>query len=240
MSVRGLDDLAVGRRPVSPFRRGAIDIVPLTVGTVPFGILIGVAAAESHIDTFVGWLTGPLMVGGSAQLAALGLLDAGASVAVILGTVVMINARSMLYSAALAETFTAQPRWFRWSAPYALVDQMYLVVTAGTTGIDDPGWLRRYYLAAAAVLFGAFWGAMALGAVLGPVIPAAWRLGFAVPLLFLGMLVPALRTRPAVVSAVVAVAVAVGASWMPNGLGLLTAIVLGAAAGTIAEGVEHD
>lgn len=217
-------------------RRAVLDIAPLTVGVIPFALVIGVAAAESSVDGFVGWLSGPLLAGGSAQLAALHLVDDGAAIGAVLVAVAVINARGMLYSAALAPVFAVQPRWFRWLAPYILVDQMYAVVTSGTTATDSPVVVRRYYLVAGGVLFGVWFATLAAGAVMGPVIPVSWELGFAVPLLFVAMAVPAVNSRPALVAATVAGLVVFGFAWLPSGLGLVAATVAGAVAAALVDG----
>ena len=51
-------------------------MLPWLTGIVPFGLVIGVRAAQADIPTLAGWLTGPLLFGGSAQLAVIDLLDA--------------------------------------------------------------------------------------------------------------------------------------------------------------------
>ena len=78
---------------------GAKAMTPWLIGVVPFGLVIGVSAARADIPTFAGWLTGPLMFGGSAQVAVIDLLDHGASTFVVLAAVVAINLRLVLYSA---------------------------------------------------------------------------------------------------------------------------------------------
>jgi predicted branched-subunit amino acid permease len=66
-------------------------------------------------------------------------------------------------------------------------------------------------------------------------VPDSWSLDFALPLTFLAILVPVLRGRPAVAAAAIAGVIAViGFRW-PYGTGLLTAMLIGMAAGIAAD-----
>ena len=69
---------------------------PWLVGTIPFGLVIWVSAAEVNIPTFVGWLTGPLIYAGSAQVA-IGMLDGGAAPMAVIPTATIINLRLVIY-----------------------------------------------------------------------------------------------------------------------------------------------
>ena len=74
-----------------------------------------------------------------------------------------------------------------------------------------------------------------VGATAGQMIPAAWPLDFAVPITFLAMTAPMMRTLPHVVAALVAVLSALVLSGLPSGTGVLIAAPLGMAAGAGAE-----
>ena len=65
----------------------------------------------------------------------------------------------------------------------------------------------------------------------GAAVPDGWRLGFAVPLVFLALLVPAISDAPSLAAAVVAAAVAVGGAGLPFNLGLVVGAVVGVATG---------
>jgi predicted branched-subunit amino acid permease len=207
------------------------DIVPVVVGILPFAAIVGVTVERSTaVPAWAGLLAGPLMYAGSSQLAALTLLDEGAGVATVLATVVVINARLSLYGAVMEPRFRAQPTWFRWLAPHFLVDQTYAIATA-RRDLGDPDRFRRYWMTAGAVLGVAWTAAMAAASLLGPVVPDDSPLTFATSAIFVGLLVPQLRERLARRPAVIAAVVALLASPLPNGLGLLAAIVAGVVPG---------
>ena len=60
-------------------------MVPWLAGVVPFGLVIGVSAAQADIPALAGWLTGPLIYAGSSQVATIGMLDARAAPMVVAG-----------------------------------------------------------------------------------------------------------------------------------------------------------
>ena len=65
--------------------------------------------------------------------------------------------------------------------------------------------------------------------------PAEWSLDFAIPMVFLVLLILAVHDRPGVVAAVVGGGVALVARDVPLNLGLVLATVAGILAGLVAE-----
>jgi predicted branched-subunit amino acid permease len=63
----------------SEFAAGARAMLPWLAGVVPFGLVIGVSAARADIPVLAGWATGPLIYAGSAQVATIEMLHAGAA-----------------------------------------------------------------------------------------------------------------------------------------------------------------
>ena len=214
-------------------RQAFVDAVPLFVPAIPFALVLGLEIAESGLNQFVGWSSSWLIFGGAAQLTLISLLGSGAAVAAAIAAALVVNARHLMYSAALAPTFQRQPRWFRWFGPYLLLDQSFALSALRLD--DDPKDFRTYYLAVGAT-FWIFWQiTTALGIFLGPVIPEKWNLGFAVPILFIGLIVLAIDKYPKLVAAVVGAGVTWLAAGLPNRSGLLVGAMVGILAGTLAE-----
>lgn len=210
-------------------RRALLDALPLIVPAVPFGLVLGLAITESGIGNLVGWSSAPIVYAGAAQLTLVTLLGGGAAWVAAVAAALVVNLRHAMYSAALAPAFQHQPRWFRWLAPYGLIDQMF--VLAMLRKDEEPGWFRRYYLVAGTA-FGIFWSAaVALGLLIGPVVPEQWHLEFAIPVMFAGVLVIGLDERPKVVAAVVAASVALAGAGLPSKSGLLAGALAGVLAG---------
>lgn len=209
-------------------RRGIRDTIPVLVPVVPFALVLGLAIAESSLSNLVGWLGSSVIFGGSAQLTVVTLTAEGAGLLAVIGAGLVVQTRHLMYSAAFAPVFGDQPRWFRWLGPYFLIDQQF-ALTSLRTG-DPPESFRRYYLAVGVTFWTVWQASVALGLVLGPVVPESLSLGFAVPLLFVGLLIAAVDDRPKVVAAVTAGLVTWLTLSIPNRLG----IILGALAGVLA------
>jgi predicted branched-subunit amino acid permease len=218
---------------ITPVRRGVLDAVPLIIPAVPFAFVLGFTIVDSGIGNLLGWSTSPIVYAGAAQLTLVTLLGGGAAWAAAVTAPMVVNLRHVLYSAALAPTFQRQPGWFRWVGPYLLIDQMF--VLAEVRKDEEPADFRRHYLAAGLAFF-VFWNlAVAVGLVIGPVVPDSWGLEFAIPVMFTGMLVAGLNSSPKWISAGVAAAVTVACAGIPNKAGLLVGAVAGIAAGVLAD-----
>ena len=221
----------------SAVRAGLRDVAPVILGLVPFGVAIGAAVAGSAMDHLAGWSGGPLLAAGAAHLALVTAIDAGSGALVAIVTAVVINARLAAYSAAIAPLFVGQPRWLRWAAPYALIDQAFALAT-GRPEAREPHWFRRYWAALTLPLCLAWYGLITAGMALGPVIPASWEMWFVSPLMFVAMGAPAVRDRRSVRSALVAASAAAVTTGLPGGVGLVLAIVAGCVAGAFGRGPD--
>lgn len=210
---------------------GARAMVPWLIGVAPFGLVIGVSAARADIPTLAGVLTGPAIYSGSAQVATIALLDAGATPLVIVVTALIINLRLILYSAAMAPHWRSTPWWWRAAAAYLLIDPSFAVGIDRYSRSGDQRRAHAYYLGGAVVLWMGWLAAIVIGAVAGAELPAKLRLEFVIPLYLVGEIVPKLgspATRRAVGAAAV---VAIAALAAPLHLGVAIAIVVGLAAG---------
>ena len=96
----------------------------------------------------------------------------------------------------------------------------------------------RYYLGAAAAIWVVWQVATVAGVVVGARIPDRWGVGFAVPLIFLALLVPDLTDRPRVIAALVGGGVAIAGAGWPLNLGLVGGALAGVAAGVVAGEAE--
>lgn len=214
-------------------RRAVADSLPLFVPAVPFAFVIGLAVIDSGIDPFVGWSSSWLVFAGAAQLTLITLLGSGAAVIAAVTAALVVNARHVMYSAGLAPAFQRQPAWMRWLGPYTLLDQVFALAVLRLD--DDPESFRTYYLAMGATFWVLWQITTALGLFIGPAIPEEWALGFAAPILFLGLVVIGIDHYPKAVAAVVGAGVTFLAAGLPSRSGLLVGAFAGIAAGTALE-----
>jgi len=101
------------------------DAIPVVLAYAPFGLALGATLAATHIPPLIAWSSSPLLFGGAAQLLAVQLLGAGASVGVVVLGALVVNARMLLYGAALAPYTAAWPGRWRWLGAYFLIDPVY-------------------------------------------------------------------------------------------------------------------
>jgi predicted branched-subunit amino acid permease len=222
---------------VGDLAAGARAMVPWLAGVTPFGLVIGVSAAQADIPTLAGWLTGPAIYAGSSQVAAIEMLDAGTAPIVVVITALVINLRLILYSGAIAAHWRGTPRWWRAVAAYLLIDPSFAVGIDRYQRPGDRSAAHTYYLGGAITLWVGWLLAIAAGATLGAQLPAALHLEFVIPLYLVGEIVPKLADRATRRAALTAAAVAVVAISAPLHLGVVLAIVAGlGAALTVTEG----
>jgi predicted branched-subunit amino acid permease len=151
-----------------------------------------------------------------------------------------VNLRMLLYSASLAPHLTHEPLHRRMGAAYLLTDQAYAVSIARWSAGGDPRERLAYYAGAAAPLWVVWVLCTAIGALAGAAVPESVPLAFAVPLVFLVLLVPALTDRPAVAAAVTGGLAAVAAAELGAGhLSIMVGALSGIVTGTVAETLQE-
>ncbi|KAA9396768.1 branched-chain amino acid ABC transporter permease [Haloarcula sp. CBA1130] len=216
------------------FRRGVRDVAPLLLGIIPFGLVAGIATVNAGLGLPTAVGLSVVVFAGASQLAALELLGQNAPLTVVVATAVVINLRLLMYSASIAPYF----REFtgRWKAvlAYVLTDQAYALSVASYRSDRETN-RKWYYLGVALTLWGVWQVTTIAGALLGTGVPDAWGLEFAIPLVFLAILVPAIEDAATGVAAVVGGTVAVVGAGLPLNLGLLVAAGVGITAGVLTE-----
>lgn len=197
-------------------------------GFAAWGLMTGVAMVKSGMSALEATLMTVLVYAGSAQLAAIPLLVAGAPVWVILATAFCVNLRFVVFSAHLRAYMMHLPRWERMLTGFLTTDLTYvLFLRRFPAPRDDPAQrlAQQAYLAGNCGLGWANWvGSSLIGVALASFIPTTWGLGFAGILALLGISCSLTTTRLRVVSAAVAGVVAVAAFALPLKLNILVAI----------------
>lgn len=201
-------------------------------------MVVGLAAVEAGLTPVQAIGMSVIVFAGASQLAALELLGETASLFVVVATAVIINLRMVMYSASIAPHFRSFRRRVQATLAYVLTDQAYALSVARFAREEDTD-RKAYYLGAA----GSVWLVWQLGTVagvlLGAGVPPELGLSFAVPLVFLALLVPAMKDRPTTAAGIVAGVVAVAAAGLPYNIGLLVAATSGIVAGLAVEGGEN-
>jgi predicted branched-subunit amino acid permease len=224
------------RLAASPdFRAGFVEMLPACLGLIPFGLVCGVGAAAAGAD-FAGALgMSAIVFSGAAQILACQMLAVGAPVAVVILTCAVLGLRFLMYSAAMAPVVKPlSPRWQR-AIAFLLTDQVF---AASIRKFDAHGDTRRgalHFLGGGMALWGFWQVTNAAGYLAGNVIPAALSLEFTVPLCFIALLAPALRSAPHVAAAVIAGIAVIVLDALPMRLNLVAAGIAGIVGGTVFE-----
>ena len=221
----------------SYFWKGFRDGAPFIFVAIPFGTLFGVFATEAGLNLLQTMTLTATVFAGAAQFAALQLLQDQTPTAIILISALAVNLRMAMYSASLTPYLGAAPMWQRAFAAYLTVDQSYASSIIQFEKQPDMSVPQRmaYFVGSVTPITPLWILATYLGAVLGTRIPESWALDFALPITFLAMIGPMMRTLPHVVAALVAIVVSLFTVGVPYNLGLLIAGCAGMIAGAQAE-----
>jgi 4-azaleucine resistance transporter AzlC len=212
------------------FRRGVRDVAPLLLGIAPFGLVAGIATVEAGLDLGHAVALSVVVFAGAAQLATVELLGRDAPLGVVVLTAVVINLRMLMYSASIAPYLREMAGRWKAGMAYLLTDQAYALSVAqyrSDRSVDR----KAYYLGVGLAAWLVWQVSTVAGVVLGTGVPEAWGLEFAVPLVFLALLVPAVEDRATAVAAVLSGGLAVVAAGLPMNLGLLVGACGGIVAG---------
>jgi 4-azaleucine resistance transporter AzlC len=218
-----------------PFFEGFIAIAPILVGMFPFGLIAGIAAVEAGLESFQAYAVSPIVFAGASQLAMMDLLGRDAAPVVIVATALVINARFAMYSAALAPGFRGLGPIRKAYGSYIITDQSFAVSVLRFDQIEESLSDRfAYFMGASLGMWGTWQVSSLFGVLLGTGVPDGWSLDFAIPLVFMALLFPAIKDRGTTVAAVTAAVGAVAFFSLPLNLGLLVATAMGLTAGAVA------
>lgn len=218
------------------FRLGARDMTATALGIAAWGLLTGIAMANSGLPLALGVLMSLIVFAGSAQLAVLPLLTSGAPLWVIWATALCVNLRFVIFSAGWRRYFGTLPRSQRLRMAYFAADLNYALFCQR---FAQPPPVERsvpYFWGGVALNWPAWQLPSLIGLLLGDFIPTAWGLGFAGTLALLALTYTLLHERATWIAAVVAGAAAVAAYALPLKLNILVAIAAAVVVGLL---IDH-
>lgn len=219
-------------------RRLAMDGIGIILSAAGFGLVYGLSAREADLSLIEAIAMSCLVFAGAAQFAAVGALTQGVGWPAIVLLTAFLNARHLLYSAALAPWTARTGRPTRAAMAHGLTDEAFALSIAHFRRIGDLD-LRGYWYAAVVAVF-VPWNLATIGGVLlGGAIadPAALGLDVVFPAAMAGLAVGLATARRELVAAGVgaAIAVLVSLAWAPSG-GIIVGGLLGPAAAMLVPG----
>jgi predicted branched-subunit amino acid permease len=210
---------------------------PFILVLVPFAVLFGVVATEAGLTLIETFSFSLLVVAGAAQFTAIQLLSEHAPTIIVVITALAVNLRMAMYSASLTPHLGEARLGARALVAYCMVDQAY--ASAILAYEKHPDWSMPqklgFYFGVVTPLMPLWLIFTVIGALVGGRIPPEFALDFAVPITFLAMIAPMLRTAAHVVAALVSIAVALALAFVPYSMGLLVAGIVGMMAGAQVE-----
>ncbi|WP_054950265.1 AzlC family ABC transporter permease [Numidum massiliense] len=222
------------------FIQGVKDCLPTVLGYLSIGFAAGVVEKTAGMSLAEIALMSLLLYAGSAQFIAAGMLAAGNPTTAIIFTVFFVNLRHLLMSAALAPYFRHLPVWKNVLIGSQLTDETFGVAAAELSGKQNGNVYWMFGLNLTAYLNWLL--ANLAGGVFGQWItsPEKFGLDFALPAMFIGLLMLQLTERSQfgvdLVVAVSAVAmVIVGSVFVSESAGVLMATVVAASIGVWSE-----
>ena len=219
------------------FAQGAREMVGVSMGIAAWGLVTGVAMAKSGLPLSLAILMSLLVFAGSAQLAALPLLVAGAPAWMIWAIALCVNLRFVIFSAQWRPYFAHLPRWQRMTLGYFTADLNYVVFMTRFPEPKPAPEQLPYFWGGIAVNWPSWQVPTLTGLLLADVIPTEWGFGFAGILALLGLMYSLLTDRASWVAAGVAAAAAVATVALPLKLNVVVAIAAAIAVGLLMDHV---
>lgn len=114
----------------SEFKQGAAQALPMLIGILPFGLILGAQAAQNGMSTLETVLMMGLNYAGGSEFAVVGLWGNPLPVALIITTTLMINSRHILMGAALAPYIAHLPKRKLLPTLFFMMDESWAIAIA--------------------------------------------------------------------------------------------------------------
>lgn len=222
------------------FWQGVKDCIPTLLGYLSIGFAAGVVEKTSGLSMIEVALMSLLLYAGSGQFIAAGMIAASHPVSAIIFTIFFVNSRHLLLSAALAPYFRHQTSRQNLITGALLTDETFgvAVTQAQKKKKLDFKWMLGLNLAAylnwfVANMAGGFFGQWIPN-------PEKYGLDFALPAMFIGLLVLQILSKKKffidLVVALSAILIVVAISFIfPGSTGVIVATILASAIGMVIE-----
>jgi predicted branched-subunit amino acid permease len=215
------------------FRRGFRDMVAPSLGIAAWGLVTGVAMVKSGLSVPAAAAMTVLVYAGSAQLAALPLIVAGAPLWVLWATAFCVNLRFVIYSAHWRKYFGHLPRRHRLWLMYFAADLNYVLFVRRFPEPRPQAEQLPYFWGGVLWNWASWQAASLLGVAIADRVPTEWGLGFAGVLALLGVTYSLLSDKKSWIAAGVAACATVAAFGLPLKLNIVVGIAAGVALGLL-------
>jgi len=229
---------ALARLRRAAFAHGMRAFGPAVIATGAWAMVTAVATVHAGLSPGQALAMSGLVYAGSAQLASLPLITAGAPTWLILMTATIVNLRFVIFSAGLQPWFRHLGLAQRLLLGYLTGDVGYLLFIRRLGGAQPAAanTERIWFFAGLSIANWFTWQALSVvGVLLANRIPTAWGMEFVGVLALITLVMPSLTDAPAIVGVLTASVVAVWGNGLPLKLSVLAAVVAGVAAAVATE-----
>jgi len=212
-------------------RKGVVDMLPLSLAVLPWGILFGSIAVQRGFSWIEAQMFSAIIFGGAVQIVTVELIADNASLLTVLFTAFVISSRHFLYGLSLREKLSSKPLRWRLGLGFLLTDELFAL--SGHRRAFQ-GKLRLIYGLAAGGSFYLAWNLWTfIGIVAGASLPDLTELGldFAIAATFIALVVPEIKTLPTLAAVITAAVFSLIFSLWEFELGLILAALLAMCAG---------
>lgn len=223
-----------------PIKIGFAEALPLAIAIGAYGLSYGVLAKQANLNWVSTVAMSLLVFSGSVQLVTVAMLAKGVTLTSILCTSILLNLRNLLYGAALAESLAPAKKKWRWLLSFGVSDESFVL---GSARFEKHGPEPLYFGTVIATFYFAWAISSYIGAFIGDQIdPLKWGLDLAFPVTFVALLLPSLKGKSIIVTALTAAIIAsVLEYFMPgNEIMLIVAGVLSPLLGLYFERRSND
>ena len=178
---------------IKTFTAGIIDVLPLMIPVIPFGIIFGAIGIEIGFSPLLTYATSIIIFSVASQIVILQLLSAGASSLVAITSSSVISARHLLYGAVLSQHLNHLSIYWKIGLSYLITDQAFAVSNEYFKK-NNYNKFKHYHLIGSGLTLWIIWQITTIiGIFLGSIVPEELGLTFAIPLTFLALLINYLR-----------------------------------------------
>jgi 4-azaleucine resistance transporter AzlC len=190
------------QRRLKDFWQGVVVSIPIVVGYLPIGIAYGILARQAGFSLFQAVSLSLFVYAGAAQFIAVSMIAAGANPFSIIATIGLVNLRHVLYSASVAPFLQKIGISRLLVLAFGLTDEAFSIESVVLAqGAKTPSYIFGLQLAP----YLAWNAGSLLGGLLGGWLSGIQALGldFALPAMFIALLIPLIKNRELVITAIV-------------------------------------
>ena len=210
-------------------------MLPACIGLIPFGLVCGVGAAAAGASIWGALGMSAIIFSGAAQIIAAQLLAAGAPVAVIILTCVVMGLRFLMYSAAIAPYLRPLSPRLQQALAFLLTDQAFAAAIRRYDAGAHPHEGGLHFLGAGFALWLCWQITNVVGYFTGNLVPVSWSMEFAVPLCFIALIAPHFENAPQIAAGCWRRSPSFALDGLPMRLNLIAAGIAGIVVGTAIE-----